>query len=155
MQKNIAADQLAHPDRLFIAGQWRQANGKAIPVVDSSDETVLFHVATASKNDVDAAISAAREAFDHCPWPRMSHQQRATFLRDLADGFRSRGGSLANIWTKQSGVLSSLAVPTIRHVAETFDYYAQQAEEFTFEEAAQPTAGGSFGLLVRGLCQLN
>jgi len=33
---------------------------------------VLAHVAEADKADVDLAVKAARDAFDHGKWPRMS-----------------------------------------------------------------------------------
>ena len=53
------------PGRLFIGGQWREAgDGERTEVVDPSRGAVVTTVAEAGAADVDAAVRAARAAFD-------------------------------------------------------------------------------------------
>jgi aldehyde dehydrogenase (NAD+) len=139
-----------HPDRFFIGGQWVEpSSDSTFDVIDSSTEESYFRVAEAQAADISRAVDAAREAFDNGPWPRLSHAERAGYLRALAEGVRKRSGDIAQIWPRQSGVLLSVAGPFTNAAASSFDFYAGLADTFPFEEPAQPTAGGEFGLLVR------
>jgi len=45
--------------------------GKTFETVDPRTEEVITKIAEATKEDVDIAVKAAREAFDNGPWPRM------------------------------------------------------------------------------------
>lgn len=47
-------------------------SGKKMPVVDPRTESVVLEVAEGDAADVDKAVAAARKAFDHGPWPRMT-----------------------------------------------------------------------------------
>src|ERR1700753_181831 len=79
-------------ERLFIDGAWVEpSTGARLDVVDPTTEQVLFRVAEAREEDVDRAVAAARRAFDLGPWPRLSHQERAEFLRRIAAGLDRRG----------------------------------------------------------------
>ena len=80
------AVQLRHLDRFFIDGEWVVPSSDAtITVTDSATEERFFSVAEAQAADIDRAVDAARRAFDAGPWPRMSHAQRAEYLRAIAD----------------------------------------------------------------------
>ena len=139
-----------HPDRFFIGGEWVAPSSSAlIDVIDSATEEVYFRVAEAQEADVSRAVAAARTAFDEGPWPRLSHEQRAGYLRGIAEGLRARAADLGEIWPRESGVLQFIAAPFAMMAAQTFDFYAGLATTFPFEEPATPTAGGEFGLIVR------
>lgn len=141
---------LRRPDRFYIGGEWMApSTGSAIEVVDSATEEVYLRVAEAQPVDIDRAVTAAREAFDEGPWPTLSHAERARYLRAIADGVRARGEDVGQIWPRESGILHSVAKPLADGVANTYDSYAGLAGTFPFEERAQPTGGGVFGLLVR------
>jgi acyl-CoA reductase-like NAD-dependent aldehyde dehydrogenase len=140
---------LRHPDRFFIGGEWVQpSTASSFGVIDSSSEEVFLTVPEANAADMDRAVGAARQAFDDGPWPRMSHAERAGYLRALAAGLRDRGTDLGHLWPRESGALYSFAKDVSLRAAETFEYYAGLADTFPFEEPATPTAG-EFGLLVR------
>jgi aldehyde dehydrogenase (NAD+) len=140
---------IRHADRFFIDGEWVEpSSGSTIDVIDSSTEQVYFRVAEAQAADIDRAVTAARRAFDEGPWPMMSHEERAVFLRGLANGVRERAEDFGQIWPRQSGALYLIARYGSEHVAGGFDYYADLAKTFPFEEQAQPSGEG-FGLLVR------
>ena len=68
-------------EQLFIGGQWVQPEGTdVIEVVSPSTEEVIARVPDATEGDVDKAVAAARQAFDHGPWPRMAPAERAEIL---------------------------------------------------------------------------
>ncbi len=55
----------------FIGGKWLPAaSGKTFDTIHPATEEVICQVAEGDKADVDAAVDAAREAFDHGPWRR-------------------------------------------------------------------------------------
>ena len=144
------AVQLHHLDRFFIGGEWVEPSSSAtITVTDSATEQRFFSVPEAQAPDISRAVEAARRAFDDGPWPRLTHAERAEYLRAMAAALRRRGDELAQIWPRESGVLHGIAQGAGEGAARTFEYYAALAETFPFEEEARPTAGGKFGLLVR------
>ncbi|MEW2491303.1 aldehyde dehydrogenase [Streptomyces sp. NPDC048411] len=141
---------VAHPDRFFIDGRWATpATGSMFDVIDPATEQLYFRAAEARTADMSRAVEAARRAFDEGPWPRLSHAQRAAYLRAMAEGVRARGGDAAQIWPRESGVLFSIAAGVGRGAAAQFDLYADLADTFVFEEAVRPTMGGEHGVLVR------
>ena len=140
---------LRHADRFFIDGAWvTPSSGATIDVIDSSTERVYFRVPEAQPADIDRAVTAARRAFDEGPWPRMTHADRAEFLKGIAAGLRDRAEDIGQIWPRESGALHVIAKRGAAGIAGAFDYYAGLAETFPFEEKARPTQG-EFGLLVR------
>jgi aldehyde dehydrogenase (NAD+) len=140
---------LRHPDRFFIDGEWIVPSSDAtVDVIDSSTEQVYFRVPEAQATDMDRAVTAARRAFDQGPWPTMTHADRAEFLKGIAAGLRERAEDIGQIWPRESGALYLLARRSAAGTAGAFDYYADLAQSFPFEEEAQPTMG-EFGLLVR------
>ncbi len=141
---------LQHADRFFIGGEWAKPSSDAtIDVFDSGSEELYLRVAEANAADMDRAVTAARAAFDTGPWPKLSHAERAGYLRALGAGLQARAEDLAQIWPRESGVLHSIAMYAGMGAAAAFDSYAALADTFAFEERAQPTLGGAFGLLVR------
>ncbi len=96
------------------------------------------------------AVAAARQAFDEGPWPRLTHEQRAEYLRAIADRAAEAGrGHRPDLAPRvRRAPLRRQGRPSPAPSA-TFDYYAGLADTFPFEEEAQPSMGGKFGLLVR------
>ena len=141
---------LRHTDKLFIDGQWVQpSSDSTITVIDSATETPAFTVAEAQATDMAHAVAAARRAFDTGPWPRLTHEERAGYLRAIAAALRERSEEIAGLWPREAGVLHSMARGVAAGAAWRFDFYASLAGSFAFEEEITPTAGGEFGLLVR------
>ena len=72
-----AGVNVRHPDRLWIGGEWRSAaSGQMLDLVDPATEQVIGTVAEAGPDDMDAAVAAARDAFDEGPWPRIGSPER-------------------------------------------------------------------------------
>jgi acyl-CoA reductase-like NAD-dependent aldehyde dehydrogenase len=148
--QTASAAPIAHADRFYIGGEWVAPSSDAtIAVVDSHTEEVYFRVAEAQAADVDRAVAAAREAFDHGPWPRLSHGERADVIRALGAALAERADDIAEIWPREAGVLAKIARASGARAPVEFDPYAALAETFPWEEPVTPTAGGAFGLLVR------
>ncbi|WOL14024.1 aldehyde dehydrogenase family 2 member C4 [Canna indica] len=72
--------------KLFINGNFVDAvSGKTLETVDPRTGEVIATVAAGDKEDVDLAVKAAREAFDHGKWPRMSAFERGRIMMKYAD----------------------------------------------------------------------
>ena len=149
MTTTAASAPVSHPDRLFIGGEWVAPSSDAvIDVVDSGTEELYFRVAEAQAADMDRAVTAARAAFDDGPWPRLTHAERAEYLRAFGPALQKRADALAQIWPRESGTIAAFAKYAAGAMQKDFDAYAALAETFAFEETATPSMGG-FGLLVR------
>jgi len=141
---------LRNPDRFFIGGEWVSPSSDAmIDVIEPATEELFFRVAEAKEADITRAIAAARSAFDQGPWPRLSHGRRAEYLRAIASAVGERVDDAGQIWPRESGVLHPIAQAMLRGIPGVYQFYADLAENYPFEEPAQPTGGGEFGLLVR------
>lgn len=124
--------------QLYINGQWQSpVRGQLFETVDPSDESVIAQVAAATAEDVDAAVRAARHAFDEGPWPHLSGQERAAVLRRIADGIRERQQVLAELEVRDNGKPLPEALWDIEDTAGCFDFYADLAEGLD-EEREQP-----------------
>ena len=137
-------------DKFFVDGQWVDPSSSAtIDVIEPATEQVYFTVAEAQDADVARAVGAARTAFDSGPWPRMSHTERAGYLRAIADALRERHDDVLQIWPRESGIMLGAAQAMLGGVPDAYTYYADLAETFRFDEPATPTAGGNYGMIAR------
>lgn len=150
MSDTIApASPITRPDSFFIGGDWVTPSSNAkINVISPSTEDLYVQVAEAQSEDVERAVAAARHAFDYGPWPRMSHAERAVYLREIGKQVAARAGDLAGIWTSEMGIVRGLSDVMVPAIAGVYDYYASLADTFPFEERRTPQSGG-VGLLVR------
>ena len=78
--------------RLYIGGRWTApSSGDRITVRSASTEEVIGSVPEAAQADVDAAVSAARRAFDDpSGWATWAPGRRAEILERLADEYDAR-----------------------------------------------------------------
>ncbi|OYW88424.1 MAG: aldehyde dehydrogenase, partial [Sphingobium sp. 32-64-5] len=132
--------QIAHPDRLYIGGEWVEAtSGRMIELVSPNSEEVVGRVAEAGEKDMDRAVAAARKAFDEGPWGRMSPAERGVFVRKMAGELKKREPELARAWTAQVGGLASFAPIMTGGATATFDFIAGLADSYTFAERRPST----------------
>jgi acyl-CoA reductase-like NAD-dependent aldehyde dehydrogenase len=149
MSVSTLASPLRHPDKLFIGGEWRApATGAMLDVFDSGTEEILVSVAAASEADIDAAVAEARRAFDEGPWPRMTHGERADYLRAIGKAVRRRAIDIARSWTSEAGMMFADATVRAEGLGDVWDFYAGLADTFAFVERHEAQGGGT-GLLVR------
>jgi acyl-CoA reductase-like NAD-dependent aldehyde dehydrogenase len=110
---------------LLLNNEWRpSSSGKTMDVVNPATEDVVGVVASADAADVDAAVAAARAAFEG-PWGRMSARERGRLVRKLADRLMARVDEIARLETLHNGkpITESRQVE-VPAAAECFEYYA-------------------------------
>src|SRR5438105_12412387 len=90
--------------QLYINGEYVDSrSGKTLDVIDPATTEVIARTPDASAEDVDAAVRAARAAFDEGPWKDATAQDRGRVLFKLAQIVRDRADELAEIETRSSG----------------------------------------------------
>ncbi|TYZ50805.1 aldehyde dehydrogenase family protein [Ralstonia solanacearum] len=83
-------------DTLFINGQWVAPQGKGtIDVIHSTTEAVMGTIPEGSAADAEAAVAAARAAFDG--WAATPAPKRAEIIQKIADGLKARSEALAQL----------------------------------------------------------
>lgn len=117
-------------DLLYVDGRWvPPVAGGTLQVIDPATGQVFQRIAAGMAPDVDAAVKAARNAFDRGPWPRMTGKARAAILRAIAAGIRSRLKDLALLETRDNGKPLPEAEWDIADASGCFAYYAGLAEQ--------------------------
>ncbi|ENZ7197742.1 aldehyde dehydrogenase family protein [Klebsiella variicola] len=117
-------------NKLFINGKWvLPVKGGTFDTIDPANEVAIAQVAAATKEDVDLAVQAAREAFDKGGWPELSGKQRAHYLRRIASLIRDKQQMLAELEVRDNGKPLPEALWDIGDTAYCFDFYANLAEE--------------------------
>ena len=128
--------------KLFIGGAWVDpSTDRRIAVISPSTEETLAHVPEAREADVDAAVAAARHAFDNGPWPHMPAPERAAALRRIGAELDARAGEIAPAFSAEIG--APLAASTAFHQLPRvmWDAAADVLERFNFEEERQTPTG--------------
>jgi acyl-CoA reductase-like NAD-dependent aldehyde dehydrogenase len=142
---------IRHPESLYIGGKWVAPAGSGmIDVTNSATEELFARVAEAGKEDVQRAVAAARDAFDYGPWPRMTPQERAGYLKALAAELDAHADETALALSCETGMVFAMAKMMSRMPAGIYAKHADYADSFAFEEKRQPNQSGAAGaLLVR------
>src|SRR5699024_2918444 len=112
--------------QLFINGQFvNSADGKTFETVNPATGDKLATVSEAGKEDVDAAVNAARKAFDSGPWSKISAAERSRLIYKLADLMEEHKEELAQLDTLDNGKpINETMVADVPLAIEHFRYYA-------------------------------
>src|SRR5437762_3582395 len=116
--------------QLFINNAWKDATGgKTIEVVNPATEEVIAEVASATKQDLDEAVAAARAALDG-PWGKISARERGRIVWKIGEKLLERADELARLETLHNGkpIFESRQIE-IPASAECFQYYAGWADK--------------------------
>lgn len=133
--KNKSETSTPRAVRHLIGSQWRDASdGNTFETRDPHDGALLGTVARGTAADAEAALDAARTAFDDGPWPRMTPKERARILHTVADAVDKNRDELAELETRDGGktITQSLhaEIPRVAHNLRFFaDYVAMAANE--------------------------
>jgi len=121
----------------FIAGDWRPANGeRAREIASPVTGEVLAEVPDAGREDVDAAVAAAREA--QPTWAALSAWERARICHAIADLIVERRESFAHALSLEQGKpYVAEALPDIDETAENFRIAAEDVKRL--ESAVIPS----------------
>jgi len=117
---------------LFVNGEFVDGHGKSFKTISPSTEEVLAEIAEADEADVDAAVKAARKAYDKV-WSRMPGRERAKYLYRIARIIQERSRELAVLESIDNGkpIKESRDVD-IPIVAAHFFYYAGWADKLEY-----------------------
>ena len=108
----------------YINGEFVPAGtSTTLDVIDPAAESVIARVPDGSRDDVDRAAAAAREAFDAGPWKDTTAQDRGRILFALARIVRERAAELAELETRNTGKPIVEAEFDVVDVATCFEYY--------------------------------
>jgi len=141
---------LSHPTKLFIGGRWVAPKaGGTIEVVSPNTESVVAVVAEATEPDVDAAVAAARKAFDEGPWPRMEPAERAAVVRKMSAILAKRQDEIARAFVAEIGALATFAPFAAMGGTGTFGSYANIAESYPWVKEEPSTVPGHKALVIR------
>jgi aldehyde dehydrogenase (NAD+)/betaine-aldehyde dehydrogenase len=132
-----------HYDSLFIGGQWTApAGSERLQVISPATVETVGSVPVVVRDDVDAAVAAARHAFDSGPWPSTPPEERAQVLTRAARLIEERSADLLATLTAEMGAPAMIAM-TLNQIpaVATLDAYAALAKSFPWNE----TRTGLFG----------
>src|SRR4051812_49916011 len=106
---------LATSKRLLINGEWVEArSGRTFATFDPATGEKLTDVAHAEAADVDAAVQAARAAFEG-PWSRMKANQRERLIWRIGDLLSERAETFGQLESVDNG--KSAAAPGLDETA--------------------------------------
>ena len=104
-------------------------------IFNPANGKLIAEVAVASDTDVEAAINAARAAFDHGPWPKISLEERKSFILKISKGILDKAGELAQLETLNTGKpIKESTFMDIPSSAETFRFFAENLKDFLLPE---------------------
>jgi acyl-CoA reductase-like NAD-dependent aldehyde dehydrogenase len=122
---------IAHPDCLFIGGEWvKPAREGMIEIVCPNSERVVARVAEATETDMDAAVLAARRAFDGGSWALSEPRMRIAKIREMVAYLTSRQKELESAYTAQVGALSTIAAWVSAMATANLAAHADLGERF-------------------------
>ena len=127
--------------KLYVGGKWVEPieHGR-IDVVNPGTEEVIGFAPRATQSDVDRAVAAAREAFDHGPWPRTSPTERADALGRMADYLAAHARPLAELGIDEAGVPLTFSYARELGASVVFRFFEKLTREFTWREVRHGAA---------------
>jgi phenylacetaldehyde dehydrogenase len=144
-----ASDFISKPRKMLIDGKWvNAASGKTFPTYNPATGEVLAQIAEGDQQDIDAAVKAARKAFDSGPWPRMTASERGKLVWKLADLLEEHLEEFATLETLDNGKPLTVArAADVPLAAEMFRYmagWANKLEGTTIPLSVPYTPGATY-----------
>lgn len=133
---------------LFIDGTWTQGAGdESLAVLNPATEETVAEVPQATPADIDAAVAAARRAFDEGPWPRLKPLERARIIAAMADELDRRRAELVELNITEAG--STRMIADMLQIGTPIDHFADMANrvlpQFAFQAPVPPIVGSGIG----------
>lgn len=129
-------------DRLYVGGRWVEPSTSArIESVAAGTGEVLGTVPEAREADVDAAVAAARHAFDQGPWPAMTPAERAEVFRRIRDGFAERIEDMSLAFSAEIGAPLMVSRAFHENALMIWDSNIELLEQLVLEEERRDAQG--------------
>ena len=133
----MASTKVAPPKirqtNMFIGGKWQESKGgKRFSTINPVNEKVIAEVPEGNDADVDAAVKAARTAFESGPWHTMDARDRGRLINKLADLMEKNLDELAALETLDNGKpISDAKAADLPLAIDCLRYYAGWADKLT------------------------
>lgn len=98
-----------------------------LPIINPATEQTISTLQEADAGEVDAAVRAAREAFDRGPWPRLPVDDRKDILYRIRDLMRLRSEELAQLECLNAGLPIARVREQLARAARNFEFFAEVA----------------------------
>ena len=131
VSSSLESMSVSTPAKLLINNKWVASQSrKTFATINPATCEEIAQIAEADAADVDIAVQAARNAFEHGPWHKMSAAQRGVLMNRLADLLERNADELARLEALDNGMPLSIA----QHVALPltighFRYFAGWADK--------------------------
>jgi phenylacetaldehyde dehydrogenase len=131
---------------LWINGQWKSAqSGETFDVYNPATGEVIARCAAGGQADIDAAVRAARRAFESGPWSKMTPSERGRLLWKLGDLLEQHTDEFAEIETLDNGKPMAVArAADVPLAVDLFRYMAGWATKISGETFPISAGGGEF-----------
>ena len=114
--------------KLYIDGKFVDSrSGRVDDTLNPFDGSVVARFAVASREDVNAAVSAARKAFDSGVWPGMPAADRAAYMKKIGDRINEKAAQLVELEVLDSGSTVKKAREDIFLTARAFNIFSRLA----------------------------
>jgi aldehyde dehydrogenase (NAD+) len=115
---------------MYIGGEWVDArSGETFETIDPFTGEPWAEIPRAGAVDVDAAVTAARRAFDDGPWRTTTAAQRGTMMRRLAELIAERAREVAVVESVDNGKLLREMEGQLRGLPAYYEYFAGAADK--------------------------
>jgi succinate-semialdehyde dehydrogenase/glutarate-semialdehyde dehydrogenase len=141
--------------QILIGGEQTAArSGEEMPVVNPATEEELETVPKAGQEDVDAAVAAAKAAFEE--WSKKDPDDRAGAMRAAIEKIEESAKEIAGLLTKEQGKPFTESMGELHHFLHGMNYYADLASKIEGTYANLPSAlGKAYGMVIKkpiGVC---
>ena len=114
--------------QLLIGGEWRDASdGSVYEDYNPATGAKVADVADATRDDVDAAVAAARRSFDAGRWPTMAASRRGKIVYKIAQLIGERAAEIALREVRDNGKTIATAKGELSAIVDCFEFYAGAA----------------------------
>jgi len=123
----------------LIGGQWRASDQATANINPSDIEDIIGHYATATTDDVEAAIAAASAATDD--WARSGIQARHDILRAASDEIMARREEIGRLLAREEGKTLTEGIGETARAAQIFNFFAGETLRMAGEKLASVRPG--------------
>jgi acyl-CoA reductase-like NAD-dependent aldehyde dehydrogenase len=118
-----------HQHGHFIDGKVSVGTDATTAIVNPATGQTIGHVAKGTPQDADAAVAAARKAFEDPEWRFMDPTARGRLLTKLAQLVFQNAKEIAALEVTNQGKPFREALGDVRYAAQTFEYFAGAADK--------------------------
>jgi betaine-aldehyde dehydrogenase len=132
------------PYEMFIGGAFtRGSSGRTFNIINPATNETIARAWEGTTEDVDRAVTAAREAFDSGPWPHLTGKERGDYLRRVAAMLRAEQEKFAFFEAADVGKTFHRTLSySIPQAIDGFEYHAGKTRELGGE--VRPVPEGNF-----------